>query len=200
MVPASNTALAEANERIHLTGIIYLSTEIPPNTAPEDVLQPYLSAIQYLNRPSIGPSPVLTSIFYSQLMPLLRPPLGNSKPELETQSPSTWHTSGTPPSFNGLVPLYAPTHHLAEFGDEASEEAERVFWAVMKAMGLDGRSGGVIGDRAAVEEGVKRVGANAVERRPSEIADSAEGGKEDVERVTVMWPKAVIDESVDDGW
>jgi hypothetical protein len=98
------------------------------------------------------------------------------------------------------VPLYAPTHHLAEFGDEASEEAERVFWAVMKAMGLDGRSGGVIGDRAAVEEGVKRVGANAVERRPSEIADSAEGGKEDVERVTVMWPKAVIDESVDDGW
>lgn len=102
-----------------------------------------------------------------------------------------------------MVLLYPPSHHLAEFGDEAAQEAERVFWGVMDAVGLDGRSeGGVSHDRSVdvVEEGLKRGDGDGEQRRTVEVADSGEGGNEEVEMVTVMWPKAVINESADAGW
>jgi hypothetical protein len=140
------------------------------------------------------------SLFYAQPIRPSRPSSGNSASIPVTAEHSESHQSST-----GIVLLYPPSHHLAEFGDEAAEEAERVFWWVMDAVGLDGRSEGRVSHERlvnVVEEGLKRGDRDGEQRRtrPVEVADSGEGGNEDVEKVVVMWPKAVIDESMDAGW
>jgi hypothetical protein len=137
------------------------------------------------------------SLFYAQPIHPSRPSPGNS-----TATPVTAEHSGIRQSSTGIVPLYPPSHHLAEFGDEAAEEAERVFWGVIGVIGLDGRSEGRVShDRLGdyLEEGLKRGDGDGdgEQRRSVEAADSGEGGDEDVEKVTVMWPQAVIDESMD---
>lgn len=138
------------------------------------------------------------SLFYAQPIHPSRPSPGNS-----TSIPETGGHSGNHQSPIGMVPLYPPSHHLAEFGDEAAEEAEKVFWGVMEAAGLDGRSDARVGHEHSldvVEEGLKRGDGDGVQRLSVEVADSGEGGTEDVEKVTVMWPQGVIDESTDAGW
>ncbi|KAG8800115.1 hypothetical protein FRC17_006960 [Serendipita sp. 399] len=99
---------------------IYLSTEIEPEASPEETLQPYLSAIQCLNRNTEETSRVYSSLFYTQWLP----------------------HSGTPDDgdeIEGIISLRQPSSHIAESGDETAQEAARVFWETIGRLGLDGR-------------------------------------------------------------
>ncbi|KAG8828131.1 Rab proteins geranylgeranyltransferase component A [Serendipita sp. 401] len=103
--------------------VVYISTESTPQKSPEDALQPYLSAIQSLNRTSEEPSQVHCSIFYTH-----RRPRAGSSPI---------HTSD---ENERIIRLHPPSTHIAEGGDETAQEATRVFWETIVRLELDGRT------------------------------------------------------------
>jgi hypothetical protein len=96
---------------------VYLSAVIAPDQTPEDVLGVYLAGTLNVNRgPDERLAPVF-SVFYAHPFPVPPP-----------ASPAAWAKR--------VVPVHPPSVRLTEFGDGAAEEAERVFWATIEALGL----------------------------------------------------------------
>jgi len=96
--------------------VIYLSATISPDQTPEEVLGPYLNATLNVNRGERESMTPVFSLFYAHpLPPALPASLSGSK---------------------RIVPIRRPSARLPEFGDAAAEEAERVFWDTIEALGL----------------------------------------------------------------
>ncbi|PVF99147.1 FAD/NAD(P)-binding domain-containing protein [Serendipita vermifera] len=110
--------------------IIYLTTTLSNDASPEQVLQPYLDALLHLNQPGEDASPLLASVFYAQISPSSSPATNLAKHTMSTES----HKG------HGTIDLRQPSYHLAEFGDRAAIEAERIFWEIIQDLGLDGRA------------------------------------------------------------
>ncbi|KIM27206.1 hypothetical protein M408DRAFT_9392 [Serendipita vermifera MAFF 305830] len=187
--------------------IVYLSTEIRAGESPEVTLQPYLNAIQRLNRPKEETSPVLMSLFYTQdVLPARR-----SDERLTVERASEGKQRPPGPSSRpaaALVQLHPPTAHLAEFGDEAAEEAERVFWTVMQRMGLDGRlpdsEDHTYESSLHMPRSDENMGSAGTGRSETQMAQEdghvdENDNQDTMEKVVAMWPK-LVEESGDDGW
>ena len=96
--------------------VIYLSGVISPDQTPEDVLGPYLSATLNVNRGEREGITPIFSLFYAH-------PLPSALPASQSSS-------------KRIVPVRPPSARLPEFGDGAAEEAERMFWDTIEAVGL----------------------------------------------------------------
>lgn len=93
---------------------MYLSAIISPDQTPEDVLGPYLNAVLSVNRGEGESATPVFSLFYAHPLP---PPLPAS-------------------TAKRIIPVRPPSARFPEFGDGAAEEAERVFWDTIDALGL----------------------------------------------------------------
>jgi hypothetical protein len=115
--------------------VVYLSAVISPDQTPEDVLGPYLNATLNVNRGDRERITPVFSLFYAHPLP-----------------------SGLPASLCGskrIVPIRRPSARLPEFGDAAAEEAERVFWDTIEALGLRrGTTGSNEGEQGEGEDTV----------------------------------------------
>ena len=95
---------------------MYLSAAISPDQTHEDVLGPYLNAALNVNRGERESITPVFTLFYAH-------PLLSALP-------------ASPSHSKRIVPVRPPSARLPEFGDAAAEEAERVFWDTIEAVGL----------------------------------------------------------------
>lgn len=95
---------------------MYLSAAISPDQTPEGVLGPYLNAALNVNRGERESITPVFSLFYAHPLPSALP--------------------ASPCHSKRIVPVRPPSARLPEFGDAAAEEAERVFWDTIEAVGL----------------------------------------------------------------
>jgi hypothetical protein len=151
--------------------ILYLTTTLSDGASPEQVLQPYLDALLRLNRQESDASPLVASVFYAQR--------SSSYPDVPNPSnhPSTVELH----KGHGTIDLRQPEYHLAEFGDRAAVEAERVFWAIIGDLDLDGRTC-----------------ARPVTSGDDNAADSAPA-TEEADLVKRFWPPLIL-ENEDSSW
>ena len=96
--------------------MVYLSATISPDQTPEDVLGPYLNATLNINRGERESIVPVFSLFYAH-------PLSSELPASLSRS-------------KRIIPVRPPSARFPEFGDAAAEEAERVFWDTIEAIGL----------------------------------------------------------------
>ena len=101
---------------------MYLSAALSPDQAPEDVLSSYLNATLNVNRGEGERIAPVFSVFYAH--------------------PSSSELPASPCPSKRIVPVKPPSARFPEFGDGAAEEAERVFWETIHAVGLKRESGG----------------------------------------------------------
>ena len=95
---------------------MYLSAVISPDQTPEDVLSPYLNAALNINREEGERVTPVFSLFYAHPLP----------------SPLPASLSAS----KRIVSVQPASARLPEFGDAATEEAERVFWDTIENLGL----------------------------------------------------------------
>ena len=92
---------------------------------------PYLSATLNVNRGERENITPIFSLFYAHPVPSALP--------------------ASPSSSKRIVPVRPPSARLPEFGDDAAEEAERVFWDTVEAVGL--RRGATFSKESGETEG-----------------------------------------------
>jgi hypothetical protein len=114
---------------------VYLSAAISPDQTPEEVLGPYLNAALNVNRGEGESATPVFSLFYAHPFPSAPP---------ASSAPS-----------KRVVPVRQPSARLPEFGDAAAEEAERVFWDTIEAVGL--RRGATLSKEGEQSEGEDTV-------------------------------------------
>lgn len=115
-VRSSSFGYAEWPSLLLWSDVVYISAVISPDQTPEDVLGPYLHATLNVNRGERERITPIFSLFYAHPLPSALP--------------------ASPSSSKRIVPLRPPSARLPEFGDGAAEEAERVFWNTIEAIGL----------------------------------------------------------------
>ena len=95
---------------------MYLSAVISPDQTPEDVLSPYLNEALNINREEGECVTPVFSLFYAHA--------------LASPLPASLSRS------KRIVLVQPVSARLPEFGDAATEEAERVFWDTIETLGL----------------------------------------------------------------
>jgi len=96
--------------------VVYLSAVISPDQTPEAVLSPYLNAALNINREEGERVAPVFSLFYAH--------------PLQSPLPASFSAS------KRIVSVQPASARLSEFGDAATEEAERVFWDTIETLGL----------------------------------------------------------------